>query len=646
MDATAKPPGDSSPDRLRAIPFTAIAFQDGFWAPRIQAVRDRAVPFLYGKCEEVGMIESLDVDTPPPPLRIPIAHWGGTLQMFWDSDLGKWIEAAAYTLASKRDAALEARIDAIVAKYKAAQGPDGYLNTFFIRRWPDKRWTNLRDWHELYCAGHMIEGAVAYFQATGKRDLLDVMCRYVDHIAATFGTGAGQKRGYCGHEEIELALVKLYHVTGEAKHLALARYFVDERGRQPPHYFDVEARARGEDPAAYFFKTYEYGQAHKPVREQDKVTGHAVRAMYFYSAVADLAAEDGDAGLKAAGERLWRDLTSKRLYVTGGMGPSEHNEGFTTDYDLPNETAYAETCAAVGFVFWAHRLLHIDCDGRYADMMELALYNGTVSGLALSGDRFFYDNPLASRGDHHRWEWHDCPCCPPNIARLVASLGRYACSAGAGEVAIHLYAASTTRLQLDGQALTLRQETNYPWDGAVAIHVEAPQPVRCALRLRIPGWCRAATVTVNGERVATRDDAQRGYVRIERTWRQGDRVALDLPMPVERVYAHPAVAEDAGRVALKRGPVVYCLEAVDHAEPLHRIALPRGAALTARYEAGLLGGVAVIEGEGRAAVVEDWSDSLYRADGARTRACAIKAVPYCVWDNRAPGAMDVWIREG
>ena len=381
----------------RAVPFTAVAFEDGFWAPRQAAVRTATIPFLYRQYEKAGIFAALDVRAPVDALPIPcevtpIGTKPATPVMYWDSDIGKWIEAAAYTLATRRDADLEALIDDIVARIEAAQQPDGYFNSYFQRRAPEAKWSNLRDWHELYCAGHLMEGAVAYAAATGKRRLLDAMCRYADLIARIFGRGERQRHGYCGHEEIELALVKLARFTGEARYMDLARYFIDERGRQP-HYFDSEARTRGSDPAAWYHRIYEYNQSHVPVREQDKVVGHAVRAMYLYSAMADLAAEDGDGGLRDACVRLWRDLTEKRLYVTGGLGPSWTNEGFTRDYDLPNETAYAETCAAVGLVFWAHRMLLMTGESLYADIMERALYNGAVSGISLQGDRFFYENP-------------------------------------------------------------------------------------------------------------------------------------------------------------------------------------------------------------------------------------------------------------
>ena len=336
------------------------------------------------------------------------------------------------------------------------QQPDGYLSSWYQRMQPGKRWTNLRDCHELYCAGHLIEGAVAYYQATGKRKLLDVMCRYADHIAAMFGPEPGKKQGYCGHEEIELALVKLARVTGERKYMDLAKYFIDQRGQQP-HYFDEEARARGADPKDFHFKTYEYNQSHKPVREQDKVVGHAVRAMYLYSGMADIATEYGDDSLRTALDRLWDDLVSKRLYVTGGLGPSADNEGFTSDYDLPNETAYAETCAAVGLVFWASRMLGMGPNARYADIMERALYNGSISGLSLDGSLFFYENPLESRGTHNRWKWHRCPCCPPNIGRMVASIGSYFYGLSEDALAIHLYGDSTARFEIEGRQVGLTQ---------------------------------------------------------------------------------------------------------------------------------------------------------------------------------------------
>jgi DUF1680 family protein len=629
--------------RHLAVPFTAVRFKDRLWAPRQRAVRERAVPFLYRQMEKIGTIEALDVTKPPGPLAFPYRKNNtSTSVMYWDSDIAKWIETASYTLALHADAALDALIDDVVARIAKAQEPDGYFNSFFQRREPAKKWTNLRDWHELYCIGHMIEAAVAHNQATGKTNLLDIVRRQVDLVATLFGRDEGQRRGYCGHEEIELALVKLHRLTGERRYLDLARYFIDERGRQP-HYFDIEARGRGADPADYWYATYHYNQSHLPVREQDRVVGHAVRAMYLYCAMADLAAETGDAALLEACRRLWRDLNGKRLYVTGGLGPSADNEGFTTDYDLPNETAYAETCASVGLVFWAHRMALLEGDGTYADVMEQALYNNALSGLSLDGERFFYDNPLASRGDHHRWTWHRCPCCPPNIARLVASLGSYLYSTAPGELAVHLYAQGHADVEVDGVAVSLSQTTDYPWDGSVTVAVDPKVAVDFTLRLRIPGWCRSAELAVNGQVLDLKSASKRGYACLRRRWQPGDRVMLTLAMPVERLYAHPDVQANRGRVALKRGPIVYCVEAVDTPVPPHRLALPRDEALTSRLDPELLGGVATLEGT---AVAADPVDAtLYRAAPWPTRHVTFKAVPYHVWDHREAGEMLVWLPE-
>jgi len=644
MNERAVPSGDSAhaAQRHLAVPFTDVELHDGLWAPRQQAIRERTLPFLHSQYEKNGLFEALDVDSPPGPLRIPFNNRPNTAVMYWDSDIAKWIEMASYALATRYDAALDAQIDGLIERIAKAQRPDGYFNTYFIRREPAKRWTNLRDWHELYCAGHLIEAAVAHAQATGKTGLLDVMRRYVDYIASVFGPGADQKPGYCGHPEIELALVKLYRHTNERRYLDLAKYFIDERGRQP-HYFDQEAIARGEDPAAQYYGTYEYSQSHVPVREQKQVVGHAVRAMYLYSAMADLAGEFDDASLMAACRTLWADLTTKRLYVTGGLGPSARNEGFTADYDLPNETAYAETCAAVGLVFWAHRMLLVERDARYADMMELALYNGALCGLSLDGERFFYDNPLASHGEHRRWTWHRCPCCPPNIGRLIASLGQYAYSTGQDEAAVHLYIEGSVRLPVGGAKVALIQKTRYPWQGAIELSVEPDEPAEFALRLRIPGWCRSARLEINESALDVEPLLDRGYAHIRRRWRKGDQVMLFLDMPAERVYAHPAVAADIGRVALKRGPIVYCLEGVDNEAPLHRIALPRTSRIAAQIDEAMLGGVGVLTAE--AVVAGGESDALYRTEPPGARPVTVRAIPYSFWNNRDAAEMSVWIRE-
>ena len=627
------------------VPFPNVTMDAGFWRERLETVLTRTIPSQHRQLESYRVLESLSIPKPPPPYRFPPNTNGFTTQIFWDSDVGKWIEAASYALSHRRDAVIEGQIEDITDLLAKAQLPDGYLNCWYIGREIDKRWTNLRDNHELYCAGHMIEGAVAYFQATGRRRLLDIFCRYVDHIGTVFGTGTGQKRGYCGHEEIELALVKLYHVTGDRSHLDLATYFINERGRQNPHYFDEEAIARGESPKDYRFGSYEYCQSHKPVREQDKVVGHAVRAMYLYTAMADLAAELEDTALKRACEALWRDVTTKRMYVTAGLGPSASNEGFTVDYDLPNDTAYAETCASVALIFWAQRMQNLDCDSLYGDILEQALYNGALSGLSKDGTRYFYQNPLESDGSHTRWDWHPCPCCTMNVSRLVASIGGYFYSAGPGVAAVHLYGSSTARLAVDGIDVSLVQRTEYPWNGKIKLAVSPCKPAEFTLRLRIPGWSRSHIIRVNGAtQVATSTD--RGYACLKRLWRVSDVVELELPMPVERTYANPQVKSNVGRVALKRGPLVYCLEQIDNmSAPVALLRLPRSAPTSTQLRTEPFDGLVAIVVDGQALAEGGDNEALYRSEPNRSVSAKITAVPYFSWCNRGANRMAVWIPE-
>ena len=595
--------------RYAPIPFSDVTIAGPFWRERLETVLRSTIPSQHAKLAEVGILNSLRLPKPVPPLAIPRNSHNFTMQVFWDSDVGKWIEAASYALGHRRDSDIEAKIDAIVDDLEKAQSPDGYLNCWYNEREPENRWTNLRDNHELYNAGHLLEGAVAYFRATGKRRLLDAMERYVDHIAATFGTGPGQRRGYPGHQEIELALIKLYRLNGDKRRLALAAYFIDERGRQP-HYFTQEALARGDDPADYWAKTYEYNQSHIPVREQTRMVGHAVRGMYMASAMADLAFELKDERLKRACEALWADVTTAQMYVTGGLGPEASNEGFTEPYDLPNETAYAETCASVALVFWAQRMLHLDLDGRYADVMELALYNGALTGLSRDGAHYFYANPLESRGQHRRWAWHACPCCTMNVSRLVGSVAGYALSKSEMGVAFHLYGGFETTAAIGGVRVALEEKSDYPWAGEVEIAIDPEAPVEFDLKLRVPGWASGATATVNGQPTALA--VERGYATIHRTWSAGDVVALNLPMPPERLYAHPNVRMDVGRVALRRGPLIYCVEEADNSgAAVQRLTLPRAADLQTEWRADLFDGAVALTAAARRLTPGDDAGALY-----------------------------------
>lgn len=630
--------------RYAPVPFPDVHLEGKFWHERLETVLERTVPSQHRKLAEVGILESLKLPNPPPPLRFPRHPNGFTVQVFWDSDVGKWIEAASYALAHRRDAEIEAKIEAAIDDLEKAQAPDGYLNCWYLGREPENRWTNLRDNHEMYNAGHLLEGAVAYYRATGRRRFLDVMERYLDHIYATFGTEPGKKRGYDGHEEIELALMKLYYLTGEKKHLDFATYLINERGRQP-HYFDLEREARegGDARQRYVFGNYEYSQSHKPVREQDKVVGHAVRAMYLYTAMADLAAELGDTELKRACEILWDDVMETKMYVTAGLGPSAHNEGFTHDFDLPNQTAYAETCASVALIFWAQRMLHLDLDGKYADILELAMFNGALSGLSRDGEHYFYANPLESDGTPKRWAWHNCPCCTMNVSRLVASVGGYFLSTSEDGLAFHLYGGISTEAEIAGTKVAIREVSNYPWSGDIKISIAPDNPAEFDVKLRIPGWSEGATIAVNGQRIEAK--AENGYVTIRRTWSKGDDIALDLPMPAQRLYSHPGVIMNAGRVALKRGPLVYCVEEADNpGGRVQRLKIRRNGKLEIKSDPALFDGVVTLTAAATAIDEGEWS-GLYRNRPPVEKETSLTAIPYYLWANRGQGSMMVWIPE-
>lgn len=594
--------------KLAAVPFTAVKFQDDFWTPRLETNRTVSLPHNFEWCEKTGRIDNF-----AKAGKLMEGTFRGIY--FNDSDVYKVLEGASYSLAALPDPKLEKSTDDAIAKIAAAQQPDGYLNTYYTLAEPGRRWTNLKDMHELYCAGHMIEAAVAHYRATGKRTFLDVATRYADYIDSVFGPT--RKIGTPGHEEIELALVKLYQATGRQKYLNLAEFFIDSRG---------DKSKRGIWGG--------YCQDHKPVREQSEIVGHAVRAMYLYAGTADVAACTGDQRLIDAMGRLWQDVVQRKMYITGGIGARHAGEAFGDAYELPNDSAYCETCAAIGLALWAHRLNLMHADAQYADVLERAVYNGILSGIGMDGRHFFYVNPLASDGKHHRQPFFDCACCPSNVVRFVPSLPGYVYALGNGGIYVNLYVAGKAKLALgDGNnknVVTLTQKTNYPWDGDVRLTVEPQQPGEFALRLRIPGWCSGATLKVNGAPVKM--DVEKGYATIQRNWQAVSQVELCLPMPVERIEANPRVTADVGRVALQRGPIVYCFEAIDNDGRVKDIVLPRSLAFKAERRNDLLGGATALTG---VTVLTGTT-----ADGRR-----VTAVPYYAWDHRKPGDMIVWVRQ-
>jgi len=631
----------------QALPLKNVVIDDSFWSSIQDLVIDFVIPYQKDIMEDKipGVEKSHAVEN----FRIAAGESQGEFHgmVFQDSDIAKWLEAVAYALSVRPDPVLEQKADELIDLVGRAQQPDGYLNTYFIVKEPDRKWQNLQECHELYCAGHMIEAAVAYYMATGKDTFLNIMRRKADLICSRFGEGKIQ--GIPGHQEIELALVRLYHVTGEKSYLETAEYFLNERGKDPS-FFAEEIKRRGWHHWSNQ-ENREYTQNHLPIREQNEAVGHSVRAVYMYAGMAALAAENNDETLLGACRRLWNNIVQKRMYITGGIGSTAHGEAFTTDYDLPNDTIYAETCASIAMVFFARHMLEVEPKGEYADIMERELYNGALSGMQLDGKRFFYVNPLevvpgvSGKMPPYRHvlpqrpEWYACACCPPNVSRLITSLGQYAWGENEKGIFSHLYIGGQADFEHAGKVSC---ESNYPWDGNVRYTI-SPKTADAEFffAVRIPAWCSKWSVSVNG--TPAEFDLKDGYAYISRKWSEGDVVELCLCMEPVRIYANTSVRANAGCVTLMRGPVVYCFEETDNGHDLSALRLPRESKITAKREmVESIGNVIVLETEG---VRLQSCNELYSTTPPGSKSVSLRAVPYYTWGNRGSGGMRVWMHE-
>lgn len=616
-------------DAITEVPFTSVHLTDNFWSPRIEINRTVSIPSAFKQCEDNGRFDNFAIAA-----GLKTGEHRGDFS-FDDTDPYKVIEGASYSLAVHYDPKLDHYLDSVIYIISKAQEPDGYLTTCVTNKcyrlsgwWGTHKWEKINS-HELYNSGHLYEAAVAHYKATGKRSLLNVAIKNADLVCRTFGPEEGQIHRPSGHPIVEMALCKLYLVTGNEKYLQTARYFVEETGRGTDGH-----------PLS------QYSQDHKPILQQEEIVGHAVRAGYLYSGVADVAALTGDAAYQQALERIWNNMVSKKLYITGGIGSRAQGEGFGPNYELNNMTAYAETCAAIANVFWNYRMFLASGDAKYVDVYERALYNGVISGVSLSGDRFFYDNPLESMGQHDRSPWFGCACCPGNITRFMASVPQYQYAQQGQDVYVNLYIQGEAQIR---KGLEMEQQTGYPWDGDVTISVNPKSKSSFKLYLRIPGWAADApvpsnlysfvdkaepyTIKVNGEPVANARQLEKGYVVIDRTWKKGDKVELSFPMEVRRIMANDNVEDDRGKAAMQRGPIVYCLEGADqHDSTVFNKAILLSSPVEASYLPDKLGGI--VELKGRAEELEE--------DGS-VREVEYKAIPYCTWENRGPNQMAVWI---
>ncbi len=622
-------------ERLVPVPFTDVHFTDSFWLPRMTVNRTVSIPSAFRECEINGRFDNF-------------ALAGGLIEgehrgdfSFDDTDPYKIIEGASYALAVQPDARLDAYLDSVITLIAAAQEPDGYLCTCVTNRcerlsgwWGHARWEKINS-HELYNCGHLYEAAVAHYRATGKRTLLNVALRNADLVCRTFGPAEGQIHRPGGHPIVEMALCKLYEVTGKKEYLATARYFVEETGRGTDGH-----------------RLSAYSQDHKPILEQEEIMGHAVRAGYLYSGVADVASLTGDSAYFKALCRIWQNMADTKLYITGGIGSRAQGEGFGPSYELHNHTAYCETCAAIANVYWNHRMFLSTGDVRFADVLERALYNGVIAGVSLSGDKFFYDNPLESMGQHERQRWFGCACCPGNITRFLASVPGYVYATSEQDVYVNLYVSGKADIRSGGLSFVLRQQSGMPWTGGAELMVETVRPQRCRFYLRIPSWltdevvpgtdlyrfdspASAFAVYVNGRKRRYR--TENGYAVVEGKWKNGDRIRLDFPLEVRRVTARREVEDDRGKVALQRGPLVYCLEGTDQTdgEVFNKYLCPDSPFRT-EYRADILGGITRLRMLLQRVADEDAADKGKQAvEGV--------AIPYYIWNNRGPGQMQVWV---
>jgi uncharacterized protein len=622
--------GNNDRKPITEVPFTKVHLTDSFWAPRIEINRTVSIPSAFHECEVNGRFDNFAIAA-----GLKKGEHRGDFP-FDDTDPYKIIEGASYSLAAHYDPVLDHYLDSVINIIAAAQEPDGYLTTCVTNKcerlsgwWGSSKWERINS-HELYNSGHMYEAAIAHFEATGKRTFLDVAIRNADLICKVFGPGEGQKHVPSGHPIVEMALCKLYKVTGDQKYLSLAKYFVEETGRGTDGH-----------------KLSEYSQDHMPILKQQEIVGHAVRAGYLYSGVADVASLTNDPAYFEAITRIWNNMAGKKLYITGGIGSRPQGEGFGPDYELHNMENYCETCASIANVYWNYRMFLATGDAKYVDVYERAMYNGVISGVSLDGDKFFYDNPLESMGQHERQKWFGCACCPGNVTRFVASVPGYMYAVRGNDIYINLYATGKAEVETGDNKVSLSQETDYPWDGKISITVDPEKETRFALMVRIPGWSKVNpvgtdlysftdepkpyTIKVNGRSVSGK--SQNGYVILKRKWSDKDVVEIDLPMDVRRIRANDKVKADAGKLAIERGPIVYCLEGKDQADgSVFNKYIPEGSSFTARYEKEMLNGIVEISCSGRQVDLQ----------GKETDAIC-NAIPYSVWCNRGKDEMMVWV---